>query len=318
MMRGLVTAALIALSCALHCGNVRAAEPTGMLTILEGDALVYRGTGRMHAVEGLRLAPGDIIETGSAAFVQIELPTQAVVQFGPSTRAWLGGAATSTRQKQERWLYVMEGWTKVTGAPAQAAQTAAYELRTRPFWMTSNPGSVVVFKVLPAETALFVERGDARLTEHQASGNPIAVALKQGDHYLRKSSARGAVNPGGMQAFVGDMPRGFRDSLPLRFERFRDADVKPKDAPAFSYADVEPWLKAEPWIRRPLMQRWRAKAKEPAFRAELIENLSSHPEWDPILFPEKYQPKDKDKEPRRTAPAAYSPAASAADASPTR
>lgn len=312
MMRGLVAAALTAVLCC----SAKAADATGMVTILEGDALVYRGTGRLHAAEGLRLAPGDIIETGTSTFVQVELGEQAVVQFGPSTRAWIGGGAAGAKQKPERWLYVMEGWTKVTGAKAQAA--APYELRTRPFWMSSPSGSVVVFKVVPAEAALFVERGETRLAEHQASGAPVAVALKQGDYYLRKSGARGAVNPGGMQGFVGDMPRGFRDSLPLRLDRFRDVDLKSKDAPAFAYADVEVWLKAEPWIRRPLMQRWRAKAREPAFRAALIENLSFHPEWDPILFPEKYLPKDKDKEPRRAAPAAYGAASAAAASSPTR
>ena len=310
MMRGLVAAALMAVSCC----SARAADPTGVVTILEGDALVYRGTGRLHAAEGLRLAPGDIIETGVSTFVQIELADQAVVQLGSSTRAWMGSAAAA-RQKSDRWLYVMEGWTKVTGAKTQPA---AYELRTRPFWMASPPGSVVVFKVVPAETALFVERGETRLAEHQASGAPVAVALKQGDYYLRKPGTRGAVNPGGMQGFVGDMPRGFRDSLPLRIDRFRDVDLKAKEAAAFSYADVEVWLKAEPWIRRSLMQRWRTKAREPAFRAALIENLSFHPEWDPILFPEKYLPKDKDKEPRRTPPAAYGAASAAVASSPTR
>ena len=312
MMRGLVTAALAAGLCC----SAKAADATGVVTILEGDAVVYRGAGRLHAAEGLRLAPGDIIETGASTFAQVELGEQAVVQFGPSTRAWLGAAA-GAKQKPERWLYVMEGWTKVTGGKTQAT---AYELRTRPFWMSSPSGSVVVFKVVPAETALFVERGETRLAEHQAGGAPVAVALKQGDYYLRKPGARGAVNPGGMQGFVSDMPRGFRDSLPLRLDRFRDVDFKPKDAPAFGYADVEVWLKADPWIRRPLMQRWRAKAREPAFRAALIENLSFHPEWDPILFPEKYLPKDKDKEkePRRAAPAAQGAASTAAASSPTR
>jgi hypothetical protein len=28
-----------------------------------------------------------------------------------------------------------------------------------------------------------------------------------------------------------------------------------------------------------------------AFRSALVANLRSHPEWDPILFPEKYKPK---------------------------
>jgi hypothetical protein len=88
------------------------------------------------------------------------------------------------------------------------------------------------------------------------------------------------------------MPRGFRDSLPLRAERYAAAEVLPKEAEAFAYADVAQWLKApEPWLRKPFVQRWKPKAKEPAFRQGLIADLSFHTEWDPILFPEKYLPK---------------------------
>ena len=63
------------------------------------------------------------------------------------------------------------------------------------------------------------------------------------------------------QAFVSEMPRPFRDSLPLRAERFRDRPAQLREAPEFGYADVESWLKAEPSVRRPLMQRWRVKAR---------------------------------------------------------
>ena len=40
------------------------------------------------------------------------------------------------------------------------------------------------------------------------------------------------------------------------------------------------------------MPRFRPRLADPAFRSELIANLKYHPEWDPILFPEKYKPKD--------------------------
>jgi hypothetical protein len=40
------------------------------------------------------------------------------------------------------------------------------------------------------------------------------------------------------------------------------------------------------------MQRFIRKADDPAFRQALIANLRFHFEWDPILFPEKYKPKE--------------------------
>jgi hypothetical protein len=67
--------------------------------------------------------------------------------------------------------------------------------------------------------------------------------------------------------------------------------VTPRATGEIAYADVEIWLKAPPEIRRPLMQRFIPKANDLAFRQALVANLKSHPEWDPILFPEKYKPK---------------------------
>lgn len=277
MLRRLILAAvMLAPWCAW------AAELNGTITILEGDAFIYRGASRLYANEGVRLEAGDIVETAASGFMQLELNDLSVVQFGPATRAMINSSAR--RQKPERWLFVMNGWCKVTGSKAGAADASGLELRTRLFTMPPNTG-VVVFAQTPAETTLFVERGEVRLTEDQAGG----VSLKSGDYYRRKVGARGVVNGGSTEAFVAGMPRVFRDSLPLRLDRYRNQAVQPKDAPDFAYADVEPWLKAEPWLRRPLVQRWRVKARNPAFRAALVAGLASHPEWDPILFPEKYK-----------------------------
>jgi len=283
MLRGLVlAAAMLTPWCAW------AADPNGAITILEGDAFIYRGAARLYANEGVRLESGDIVETAAAGFMQVELTDLSVVQLGPATRAMVNTSAA--RQKPERWLFVMNGWCKVTGSKSAAADGSGLELRTRLFTMPANAG-VVVFSGTPTETTLFVERGEVKLAEDQAGGGPIGVSLKSGDYYRRKAGARGTVNTGSTEAFVAGMPRVFRDSLPLRLDRYRNQAVQPKEAPDFAYADVEPWLNAEPWLRRPLVQRWRVKARNPAFRAALVAGLASHPEWDPILFPEKYKKK---------------------------
>ena len=260
-----------------------AADLNGAITILEGDAFIYRGASRLFANEGVRLQSGDIVETGASGFMQLELNDLSVVQFGPATRAMIN--ASGGRQKSsERWLFVLNGWCKVTGSKAGTAD--GLELRTPLFTMPPNAGTVV-FNLTPAETTLFVERGEVRLTEDQGT----RVSLKSDDHYRRKAGARGVVNGGSKEAFVAAMPRPFRDSLPLRLDQYRNQPVQPKEAPEFTYADVQPWLTAEPWLRRPLVQRWKSKARNPAFRAALIAGLASHPEWDPVLFPEKYKGK---------------------------
>jgi hypothetical protein len=291
--------------------TANAADPSGTITILEGDALVYRGTGRLQAAEGVRLLAGDILETAASTFAQVELPDQSVAQFGPSTRVMLN--AGTFKGKPERWLYIMDGWTKLTGAKHDPASGPAYDVRMPLLDIPASPG-VVVMRTSPSEVSLFVERGDFRVTERQAGAASAPVGLRMGDFYRRKAGGRGTTSPTTAQAFVNDMPRPFRDSLPMRGERYRDRPVQPREASDFGYADVEAWLKAEPSVRRPLMQRWRVKAREPAFRAALVSNLSAHPEWDPILFPEKYKPKEPP--PVRAALAAGRPASAASSVAP--
>jgi hypothetical protein len=286
MLRRLVLAAvMLAPWCAW------AADVNGTITILEGDAFIYRGASRVYANEGVRLESGDIVETSASGFMQVELTDLSVVQFGPATRALINNASTG-RPKPERWIFVMNGWCKVTGSKAAAADGSGFEVRTRSFAMPANAG-IVVFVQMPGEATLFVERGDIKLIEDQMTGSPTSIPLKSGDYYRRKAASRGAANPGATEAFSAGMPRVFRDSLPLRLDRYRNQEVQPKEASDFVYADVEPWLNAEPWLRRPFVQRWRAKARNPAFRTALVAGLAAHPEWDPILFPEKYKKKEK-------------------------
>jgi hypothetical protein len=280
----------------LSAWGAQAADPPGTVTILEGEALIYRGLGRAYAAPGVRLALGDIVETGQTTFMQIEMPDRTVVQFGPMTRALINSSGTQSTPKPDRWLFVMNGWCKIAGPKAGSDKLTGIDIRSKVFDIPANNG-VVVFQMTPAESTLFVERGEIRLAERQANGPSIVVPLKADDYYRRKPGSRGEVNPAGTQTFVAAIPRAFRDSLPPRLDRYRDDDVRPKEAPDFVYADVEPWLKAEPWLRRPFVQRWRSKARDPAFRSALIANLSAHTEWDPILFPEKYIKKEVVKRP---------------------
>jgi hypothetical protein len=263
------------------------AQDLGTVTIIEGQAQVIRGLGRLHAAEGVRLAAGDIVETAPATFAQIELADRSVIQVGPSTRLMF--QAATQRPKVEQGLYLLDGWLKrMTGKRDNTARPGM-DLRAPSFELPDS-AAVAVFHSTPAELRVFVESGELRLTERQKAASP-PVSLRAGSFYQRKPPAAGSVASGMPPGFVEALPRAFRDNLPLRGERFRERVVTPREAPAFAYADVEHWLKAEPAVRRMLMQRWRSKIAEPPFRAALVANLSSHPEWDPILFPEKYKPK---------------------------
>ena len=283
--RSIVLAAVLAAASWVACADV-----PGTITILEGEAQIFRGMTRYVAAEGVRLGLGDIIETGDSTFVQIELGDQSTLELSGISRVMINGGPGKT--KPERWLYLINGWAKFSGVRRDPKAEAPFEMRAPLFEIAPSPG-VAVLLATPSDVQLFVERGELKLAERQRTGPNTAVVLKSGDTYRRKAAARGAVTQEATPDFLSKMPRYFRDTLPSRMDRFRDADVKPKEAPDFGYADVELWLKAEPSIRRPFVQRWKAKAfKDPAFKSAIVANMNQHPEWDPVLFPEKYLPKE--------------------------
>jgi hypothetical protein len=264
------------------------AEPIGIVTILEGSAFVLRGAARLVVAEGVRVEAGDIIQTADASVMQLELADQSIAQLGPSARVML---AAQTRPKPERTLYVLNGWIKVIATQRDPKAGVPVEIRA-PLFELAPGNAVTVFKSSPAEVALFVETGAARIVERVAGARGPETPLKQGSFYQRKAATKSAIGTALPQEFIAEMPRIFRDSLPARRDRFADREIAAKAGPDFTYAEVEGWLKSEPAVRRQFVQRWRAKAgSDNAFRGALVANLPAHPEWDPVLFPEKYLPK---------------------------
>ncbi|MFM9882975.1 MAG: hypothetical protein ACKVQT_08105, partial [Burkholderiales bacterium] len=196
----------------------------------------------------------------------------------------------SARPKPERSIYALEGWFKLSADKRDPKGGPGLDLRSPLLEIPAQEGALVI-RMAATDVATFAESAEAKIVERQASGATLPVTLRLGDLYVRKAGTKGVVDPAGRSAFLTGMPAVFRDSLPARIDRFRDKPVTPKAGSEVSYADVEAWLKSEPAMRKLFVQRWRAKATDPAFRTALIANLNVHPEWDPVLFPEKYLPK---------------------------
>ena len=257
-----------------------AAEPVATVTLLEGPAGLVRGVTRYALAEGVRVQSGDIIEVGDKGLAQIEFPDGAALAMGAGTRML---AVSIPRGKSAAGdYYVMQGALKVAGVNKSA------RLRfSNPIYTLQPAEGVSVMIVRGEEGSVFIESGGARL-----AAAPETVSLKSGEFYTRKAGQKGAVAPRPSPAFIAAMPKAFLDALPSRMARYKEREVQPKRIDDVSYAEVEAWLKAPPAIRRPLVSRFEPRASNPAFRSGLVANLKFHPEWDPILFPEKYQPKE--------------------------
>lgn len=257
-----------------------AADTAATITLLEGGAELVRGDARYVLAEGVRLQSGDIVEVGDKGLAQFEFADGAALALGPGTR--MLAVSISRADSAGGDFYMMQGALKISGVKQSARLRV-----TTPMYTLQPTEGVDVLIVRGGEGSVFIESGQARL-----GGGSAAQRLKGGDFFSRKSGQKGTVAQRPSQAFIQSMPKAFLDPLPSRFARYKERQVQPRRVGEVTYREVEAWLKAPPDIRRPLATRFAARASDPAFRSAVEANLKFHPEWDPILHPEKYESKE--------------------------
>ncbi|RYF83857.1 MAG: hypothetical protein EOO29_01790 [Comamonadaceae bacterium] len=279
-----------------------------LVSILDGDAVLLRDSGRFALAEGVRLGSGDLIETDAKArLLRLEFADGSLVDLGPGTRVLvaprLGTRATAAAPQ----LYVLQGWFKLS-TPATSGQAPALPpLVFTPAQALTLPSGQQVVSVEAAGVQAFCEAGGVTL-QSRAAKAATSVKLKAGEYFAQSPQAgatdKAVVTPRPPSAFIQAVPRSFLDPLPLRAALFKGRDVVPKRLADLAYDDVSDWLSAEPALRSYFVGQWRALARRPDFRAALAARMRSHPEWDRIVFPEKYLPK-----PAAPAPVAKPPMA---------
>lgn len=277
----------------MACGVASAAEPPAVVTLLEGQAALLRGTVRYALAEGVRLQTGDIVELGEKGAAEMEFADRCILSLGPKAHLYIGALVPrGAKAGGISDLYLMQGWAKLSSGKAAAPLRI-----TTPVFGLGTADATAVIHVADGEGAMFVEVGDVRVVEGFVKASPTSpVRMRGGEFFSRKVDQRITVAPRPAPTFVASMPKAYMDNLPSRLGKYKDREAIPRATGDLAYADVELWLKAPLEIRRPIMQRFIPKANDPAFRKALVANLKSHPEWDPILFPEKYKPKPPPEE----------------------
>ena len=264
-------AALLA-SCALAAA---AAPRAPLVTMLDGEATLLRDGARFALAEGVRLQAGDLLATGpNTRLLRVEFAGGLGLAFGPGSRAML---TPDLGDDMRGGVDLLSGWVKLA-APSGVSGAVRSRMAD-----TDTTGGTLILSLQPDGAQAFAETGPSRV-QPRAPDAP-AQALKSGEMLtLPAGGAKPVLAKGASPAFVQAMPRVFMDSLPSRLAAF-PADVPPHRLGEMNYADAQPWIDAEPPLRRVFAERWRRLAAEPQFRSGLVEGLKSHPEWTPILYP---------------------------------
>lgn len=282
---GVAWLAALLLSAGLSAA-ARAATPApdpgaaAIVTILEGEASVLQGLDRFAVVAGWHVPPGSLIETGAhTTLLRLEAERSAI-DLGPDTRALLAPEGFGKGAEARPALYLLQGWTKLSSADG----AARHGVISVAFDVVEQTGVTVAF-VSAAESTLFVESGEVRLVERRAGKAQPSITLHGGECYVQDGPDRGRVLTRQTPAMLERLPRVYRDTVPLRAAMFQGQEPEPRPLAAPSYAELQPWLTAEPALRRGFVRRFLPRAKEPEFRRALVAHLAEHPEWRPILFP---------------------------------
>jgi len=252
-----------------------------VVTILEGKATAIRGLSQFDVAEGVRLLPGDLIRTQPKSLLRIEYADECSLEAGPDSQLQLFHPADKRRANRPA-LYLMEGWLKLGCKPGADAALTTKDLDV------AGISRVLVIHVMGDRRAIFAESGTARVLKRR-TGDTASIALNPGDFLVVEPDVAADVQPRPSAQFMESLPRAYRDTLPSRYSTYVTRATEPQNPRTFAYTDVEPWLNAEPAIRRQFVSLWIRKTNDPAFRGPLDRDLAKHPEWDRILHPEKYE-----------------------------
>ena len=260
-----------------------AAQEIGTLTLVEGSLQVIRGTAVLRGAEGMRVRQGDILQSSNPAFVQIEFRGGTITALGASSRLFLYGNARTRRSE----LILLSGWLKGQTGPG----TVTYHYASPLLAATTRDGTVVLHA--RAEAAeVFVETGSAGISRVSLDGNlEHPGSAKAGQFFTRRLSKKLVVQSRPDSTFLESMPLPFRDTFPSRLPRFAGRPPTPKRDHEVTYSEIEPWLNSRPNWRKGFVRRFEPRLEDAAFRSAVEAHLEDHPEWDPSLHPEDYEPK---------------------------
>ena len=287
----LLMSGLVGLAPAATPGGKPANNPANaavaIATILDGDAFLLRGTSQFMLAEGTRLYADDILETGvNSRLVQLEFADGTRLSLGPATRVQVMPQLGAARAKTTPHAYLLQGSLKLRTA-TKATSTPGTVVASP--WLDLEAASAsAVLLVQANSTRLFAETGDLGLLGWRASAPP-SNTLKSGELLSWSANAKPLLTSRAPSEFVQSLPKAFLDNLPARAALFsapeRQVVLTRVGEPA--YALLQPWLDAEPALRKANLPRWKPLAAKPDFRQALRANLGAHPEWGPVLDPPK-------------------------------
>ena len=276
---------IVAFLVLLFAASAVAAAETGIYTIVDGEVRVLRDTVWFRLAPGARARDGDIVDASNEySQVQLEWPGGGAMNLQGPALVHIGAVVAADNKSGAAELVVQRGWIKA------AAGKRPMRIRL-PNATLDLADAIVVARGDAQRSELFVETGSAKCSPVAARGKAQTALDAKSGEYLERVGDRAAVaQPRPPQAFVAALPRQFRDALPALAAHFSDEPelVRGRE---ITLAEADAWL-APGASRRAFVRRFTPRLSDPAFRAGVNARITAYPEWDRILHPERYRPKE--------------------------
>lgn len=258
------------------------AAEAGTITLVEGSVRLLRGAVVLQATEGVRVQPGDMLETDGICVV--EFGDGLLLGLGPASRIHLpetGNRARNTEPGQA--IFVLSGWLKLQSG--KQASSNGYLVLTTLMGIATREAKLLVHAA-EQRASVFMESGSARLFEPDEGGRMSkGPALDGGQFASRAAGQRLTVHSRPDGAFLAAMPRGFRDALPARPDRLKSSPKAPRADHDARYDEARDLLQLPQAWRGDMVRRFSGRLRDAEFRKAVATNLARHPEWRPILYP---------------------------------
>ena len=279
------------------------AAEIGAITLAESSLRLLRGPSVLTASEGVRIQPGDLLETGNGGISVVEFADGLLIGLGPGTRLYLPEGNTRSKNAEPgQAIILLAGWMKLE--PGKQVPADGYRILTAALGVATRDAKLLV-QATEQHASVFVESGSGRLLEPDEAGRAAkGAALGAGQFASRVATQRPSVQPRPDQGFLANMPRAFRDTLPARPERLKAGPKAPKADHDAGYDEAKDLLQLPQTWRGEMVRRFSVRLRDAGFRKAVAANMARHPEWHPILYPPrppetKPRPAETRREPLR-------------------
>jgi hypothetical protein len=269
----------------------------GIYTVVDGDVRVLRKTTWYRLEAGARAESGDVIDAGERAQAQLELAHGGTLSIvGPALVQAAELPSDDGKSAAAAELTLLRGWFKASNAKAPPLRLALPSSALR------VAEAIAVVHCDAAHSEFFVESGRVTLTTPAARGREVAREAREGEFWDRTGDRAFETDDHPPPAFIAAMPRALRDRLPSLASRFEAAPGPLTAGREVTFAEAEPWLTGA--TRKAFARRFAPRLADPAFRASAAAARPPVPEWDRMLHPERYRPRESGDANQVAAPSA--------------